>query len=76
MYTSFIWRMFSICGSYRKKADDEVTEDRMEVKEEENVVTEKKETASDTGYEIVYLPETDTSEDEDSYDSDSSNDFN
>ena len=70
-----MWRMLSICGSYRKKTDDEVTEDRTEVKEEENVVTEKKETANNTGYDLVYLPETDTSEDEDLYDSDSSNDF-
>ena len=50
-------------------------DDRKEFKEKENVVTEQKEAVNDTGYEIVYLPETDTSEDEDSYDSDSSNDF-
>lgn len=50
-------------------------EDRTDKEEEKTVVTEVEE-INHTGYERVYLPETDTSEDGDSDgDSDSSDDF-
>lgn len=61
----------------RKETHDQVEDDKaVKEKEEKNVVTEAEETENDSGYEVVYLPETDTSEDEDeNEDSDSSNDF-
>ena len=65
--------MLKTCILCRKETQAQVMDDRTD----KDVVTEvEKEIANHTGYERVYLPETDTSEDDDSdRDSDSSDDF-
>lgn len=55
---------------FRKETHSETEGDVRTAKEEEKNVTESEEIVNHTGYERVYLPETDTSEEE-SLDSDS-----
>ena len=68
-------RILKMCTLCRKETQVQVKEDRTDKEKEKTVVTEVEE-INHTGYERVYLPETDTSEDDDSdMDSDSSDDF-
>ena len=66
-----------MCIVCRKESQGQVEDDRTDKEEEKNVITEvEKEIVNPTGYERVYLPETDTSEDNNSDEnSDSDDDF-
>ena len=75
--------LYNICISKdvdlcRKETQAQVEDDETDKEDEKNLSTqvEKEETADHTKYERVYLPETDTSEDENSdEDSDLSDSF-